>query len=182
MILVYGPPAAGKLTVSTELAKLTGYKLFHNHVSIDCVRPVFEFGTPPFFRMVERIRMDMLAEAAREGVDVIHTFVYAHGPDDDYVARVIAAVEENGGTAELVMLTCRVDETLARVSNEERLSMRKIATPSTLAELHEKYDLYTPYPGRESLVIDNTDLPPDECASLIIRHYDLSADEDHERT
>ncbi len=180
MILVYGPPATGKFTVSTELARLTGYKLFHNHVSIDCVRPVFQFGTAPFGRMVERIRMDILAEAAREGVDIIHTFVYAHGPDDEYVGKVLAAVEDNGGKADLVMLTCKLDETLARVSNDARLATRKIATADTLAQLHEEYDLYAVYPGRESLVIDNTDLPPKETADLIVRHFGLKVIEEHE--
>jgi len=41
-------PASGKLTVATELAKLTRFKLFHNHVSIQFVKSIFEFGTKPF--------------------------------------------------------------------------------------------------------------------------------------
>jgi shikimate kinase len=30
-IVIFGPPAVGKMTVGQELARLTGYKLFHNH-------------------------------------------------------------------------------------------------------------------------------------------------------
>ena len=45
LVFIYGPPAVGKLTVATELVKLTGFKLFDNHVSIDFVKSVFEFGT-----------------------------------------------------------------------------------------------------------------------------------------
>ena len=41
LIFIYGPPAAGKLTVATEIAALTGYKVFHNHLSIDCIEPIF---------------------------------------------------------------------------------------------------------------------------------------------
>ena len=81
LIIIYGAPAAGKLTIATEVARRTGFKLFHNHVSIDCVRPVFDFGSPPFLRMIETIRFAMIAEAAREGVGLIHTFVYASGED-----------------------------------------------------------------------------------------------------
>lgn len=48
LIIIHGPPAAGKLTESRELAERTGYKVFHNHISIDCVKPVFELGSKPF--------------------------------------------------------------------------------------------------------------------------------------
>jgi tRNA uridine 5-carbamoylmethylation protein Kti12 len=53
LIIIHGPPAAGKLTVANEVAKLTGFKVFHNHLSIDCVKPVFEFGSEAFWRIVQ---------------------------------------------------------------------------------------------------------------------------------
>jgi tRNA A37 N6-isopentenylltransferase MiaA len=31
LLFIYGPAAVGKLTIGRELAKLTGYRLFHNH-------------------------------------------------------------------------------------------------------------------------------------------------------
>ena len=106
LIIIHGPPAAGKLTVATDLADRTGFKLFHNHVSIDCVKPVFEFGTPPFMRMIELIRFGTIAEAARENVSLIHTFVYALGEDDEHFTKLISAAEDNGGEAHLVLLRC----------------------------------------------------------------------------
>jgi tRNA uridine 5-carbamoylmethylation protein Kti12 len=48
LVFIYGPPAAGKLTVATELSRLTGFKLFHNHVSIQFVESLFEYGTRTF--------------------------------------------------------------------------------------------------------------------------------------
>ena len=119
LIIIHGPPAAGKLTVGTELAARTGFKLFDNHVSIDCVKRVFDFGTPPFERLVERIRNETFAEAARENVSVIHTFVYAFGIDDEYFQRKIASVEDNGSEVNLVLLRCD-DETRRCVSATNR--------------------------------------------------------------
>ena len=76
LLIIYGPPGAGKLTLARELQTATSFKLFDNHVSIDCVRSVFEFGTEPFGRLVGRIRLDVLAEAARQRIaGVIFTFV-----------------------------------------------------------------------------------------------------------
>ncbi len=64
LIFIYGAPAVGKLTVARELARLTGFKVFHNHLSIDCIEPIFDFGTPSFFKLIELIRVETVAEAA----------------------------------------------------------------------------------------------------------------------
>jgi replication-associated recombination protein RarA len=37
LILLYGPPAVGKLTIAKEIARLTGFKLFHAHLTSDLV-------------------------------------------------------------------------------------------------------------------------------------------------
>ena len=173
LIIIYGPPAAGKLTVANEIAARTGFKVFHNHLSIDCVQPVFDFGTAPFGRLVEKIRMDTIAEAAREGVDLIHTFVYAHGPDDDHFRRIIAAAEDNGGEVSLVLLRCRIDEGKRRVTAETRVRMRKVKTPEMLESLHDNFEMHKPLPGHETLIVDNTELTAPQAAEQIIEHFAL---------
>lgn len=173
LIIIYGPPAAGKLTTAAALSEATGSRVFHNHVSIDCALSVFDFGTPAFGRLVHKIRYETLAEAARSGVDVIHTFVYDHGPDDEHFYRLIAAAEDNGGKVLLVMLQCAKAETLRRVTADSRARIGKIATPEMLTGIHERHEMYTPLPGRETLEIDNTDLPASETARLIIEHFGL---------
>ena len=40
-IQIIGPQAVGKMTVGQELAKITGLKLFHNHMTIDLVSNFF---------------------------------------------------------------------------------------------------------------------------------------------
>ena len=45
LILIFGPQAVGKMTVGQELATLTGLKLFHNHMTIDLVSPIFDYST-----------------------------------------------------------------------------------------------------------------------------------------
>ena len=107
LIFIYGPPAAGKLSVAKELAAATGMKLFHNHLSIDCVGSIFEFGTPPYFKLIDKIRLDVIGEAAREKINgLIFTFVYAHPKDKAFVDRVAQAVEKHGGRICLVQLYC----------------------------------------------------------------------------
>ena len=39
------PTSSWKMTVGQELATLTGLKLFHNHMTIDLVSPIFDYST-----------------------------------------------------------------------------------------------------------------------------------------
>jgi len=173
LIIIHGPPAAGKLTVATELASRTGYKLFHNHVSIDCVKPVFEFGTPPFNYLIETIRVETIAEAARQKVDLIHTFVYAFGTDDEHFHKLISAAEDNGGEVHLVLLHCEDNVRKQRIVDESRVRIGKLTDPDSVDTSQERNDLLSPLPGRETLVIDTTDVTPDDAALRIIEHYGL---------
>ena len=175
VVYIYGPPAAGKLTVAKELAALTGYRIFHNHLSIDCVLPVFEFGSDPFWRLVHSIRESIMAEAAREGIDLIFTTVYNHPGSQPQTGRRFQAIESNGGRVCLVQLTCSIDALEARVAAEHRGEMGKIDSVSQLRQVLSEYDTYTPIPGRESLCIDNTVIPASEVARRIIEHYGLTS-------
>lgn len=173
LLVIYGPPAAGKLTVASEIAERTGFKLFHNHVSIDCVKSVFEFGTKPFLRMIELIRFQTIAEAARENVSLIHTFVYALGEDDEHFAKLIAACEDNGGDVHLVLLICGDEERKKRISNESRVRIGKLTNPDSIDESRLRYELSCTYPGRESLVIETDHAAPHDVADKIIEHFKL---------
>lgn len=173
LLIIHGPPAAGKLTVSLEIAQRTGFKVFHNHLSIDCVKPVFEFGSPPFWRVIKTIRNETIAEAAREGIDLIHTFCYEFKVDDEQFRELISAAENNGGEVNLVLLRCEPEELKRRIGNESRVKIGKLASPEAVERSLELYDLRSPLPGRETLILDTTDIQPDQTAKLIIDHFGL---------
>jgi RNase adaptor protein for sRNA GlmZ degradation len=174
LVFIYGPPGAGKLTVAKEIRRATAFKLFDNHVSINCVESVFDFGTEPFGRLVGRIRLDIIEEAARQKIEgVVFTFVYAHPQDAPFVEEVCGAVERHGGEVCLVRLTCDKNSLESRVPDAERARQRKVSTLELLHEIMGRYDIFSPVQGRESLEIDNTDLSPGEAASRVVEHYGL---------
>lgn len=59
LIMITGPQAVGKMTVGQELAKLTNFKLFHNHMSIDLVNNFFSYSTKEGQDMVKMLRINM---------------------------------------------------------------------------------------------------------------------------
>jgi predicted kinase len=175
LVFIYGPPGVGKLTVAKELAALTGYKLFHNHLSIDCVLPLFPYGSEPFGRLVLQIRYTVLEEAARQGVDVIYTQPFAVG-DEAQVERIERIVGQHGGQIFFVKLFCDRALLNERIATEERKALRKPASIQGLQSYEEQHpQLFATIPNRESLTIDNTHLPPDEAARQIAAHYGLPA-------
>jgi shikimate kinase len=178
LVFIYGPPASGKLTVATELAKLTGFKLFHNHVSIQFVQSIFEFGTKTFWRLINKYRLEMIEEAAKEGIDAIFTFVYSTGEDDKFVKRVIQKVRSNGGQVCLVCLYCDRKELARRVKSSQRRSMGKVGTVKLLSDLFRRYNLDLEIPFQKSLSIDTTNQTPRSAAKSIARHYRLSSRRD----
>lgn len=174
LVLIYGPPAAGKLTVASSLAASTGFRLFHNHLTVDCVGAVFDFGTAPFVRLVDKIRIDLIEEAAREKIDgLIFTFVYANPQDNRFIDRITSAVERHGGEVCFVQLYCDARRLEERVVAESRRKFGKIGTVETLKEVMGRYELFSAVPGREGLSIDNTDLPAEEAVSRIKARFDL---------
>src|SRR5262245_15108316 len=173
LLFIYGPPAAGKLTVANEVAKRTGFKVFHNHLSIDAVLPVFEFGTKPFNRLVELIRVETVAEAARENVDLIFTFCYAKGLDEELVAKVERAAKENGAEVHYVLLTCSPEELKRRIVLEDRKKFKKANSVEMMEMFLERYDLSSPVPLVDSLTIDNTELSAAEAAEQLIDQFGL---------
>lgn len=173
LVYIYGPPAVGKLTVATELARRTGYKLFHNHLSISAIEPVFEFGTPTFWRLVHAIRADVIESAATEDISLVYTGVYENPHDLPLVEHRFGLVEKHGGSALLVKLTCERATLEGRVESQSRRERRKLSELAAWRTAVEGKDVDSLIPGYESLVIDNTHLSPDQVATRIIRHYDL---------
>ncbi|MDE1860385.1 MAG: AAA family ATPase [Candidatus Micrarchaeota archaeon] len=173
LVYIYGPPGVGKFTVGKELSRMTGYKLFHNQLSIEFVRSVFEFGTEPFNRLVINYRKEMIEEAARNKVSLIFTSAYASGYNDEFMKGVIRSVEKHGGKVHFVQLYCDKDVLLRRVRGKSRTEFYKIRSSRKLDELLHKYNHMSTIPFRSSLFVDNTSITPRQAAMKIASYYKL---------
>lgn len=173
LVFIYGPPAVGKLTVGEALAKQTGFRLFHNHLAVDAVKPVFDFGTSSFWKLVGQLRKEVLGEAAKEGVDTIFTFVYAKGEDDEYVKEIVRTVKSHGGEVCFVRLHCTPKELDRRVANKSRKKIGKLTSRSALAELASKFDITSEVPFAGGMSLDTTKASPEKVSAAIAKHFGL---------
>ena len=176
LIFLHGWPGVGKLTVARELAKLTGAPVFHNHLTVDLLEPVFAFGSPPFVELRESIWLAVIARAAKEGLPgLIFTFVFERTVRAQFPAETIATVEAQGGEVLFVELRCQQDELARRLVNPERARYGKLRSLETLRELSAAGAFVSPALPCANLIIDNTALSPPECAQEIARRLNLMA-------
>jgi len=175
LIIIHGPPAAGKLTIANALAWRTDFKVFHNHLSIDCTVPVFGLGSDGFWDLNLRIRCYIIAEAARQEINVIHTFCYAKDVDDEAYRQLVKAARDNGGEVHAVFVNSRDEVRKKRICDESRVRIRKLTDPASVDRQRGENLLFSVHPDftDETLVIDTSDTTPDEAATMIINRFDL---------
>jgi len=122
LIFLYGLPATGKLTVAQELAATTGYKVFHNHLAVDLLLSVFDFGTPRFVALREEIWLSVIEAACENGLlGLIFTFAPEATVRAEFISRLADLMARKGGEVEFVELTCPLEELKERMENPSRL-------------------------------------------------------------
>jgi len=178
-VIIFGPPAVGKMTVGYELAKLTGFKLFHNHMTIELVLNFFNFGQPQFHRLVGEFRRRLFEEiAASDLPGLIFTYVWAldQASDKAFIDGSCHLFRGKGGEVYFVELEAEQSERLRRNESEFRLaekpSKRQVEeSRRRLLENDQKYKLNSAgdfFFEENYLKINNTNLSASEVARKIM--------------
>lgn len=170
LIFLHGLPGVGKLTVARELAALTGFKLFHNHLTVDLVTSVFEFGSEPFVELREQIWLAVFGEAVKVDLPgLIFTFAYEPTVRDTFVREVQRVVESSGGNVSFVELTCSQGELERRLTNPSRQRFGKMTSVELFRQLSNANAFKDPGIPSDRFVLDITALTPNEAAKLIVK-------------
>ncbi len=182
LLFVFGPPAVGKMTVGRAVADAGGYRLFHNHHVIEPLLDVFDFGTPPFNRLLTEFRQRVLEEAAVDDTDLVFTLVWGLDlPEDTALMRIhLAPFVEAGRRIAIVELYADLDTRLDRNHTPYRLaekkSKRDLAWSDDNVRGLERVQMNTgtPSPADELIAeyphlrIDNTGRTPEDVAAEIL--------------
>lgn len=174
LVFLYGPPGVGKYTLGVELAARTGFRLLHNHLTVNLVSAVFERDSDAWLRLLRSVRRDILSEAARYGVDLIMTGVFSGTSEHGEAWRtMLEPVEAQGGSVLFVQLTCERAELFRRVAQENRRALDKLVDPARLSESLERFDMFSAAPFGRHLCLDITHVAPSDAATAIIQHYGI---------
>jgi AAA domain len=181
-VLIFGPPAVGKMTVGYALAQQTGLKLFHNHMTIELVLNFFPFGHSQFGKLVGEFRRRILEEVAASDLPgLIFTYVWAlDDPGDKAEVDAYCTIfRQHGGQVYFVELEATLDERLKRNRTEFRLAQKPSKRNSAQSQ-HNLLDAETRYKlnstndfyYQESYIkINNTNLSAVDTANIIVNQF-----------
>jgi hypothetical protein len=186
LVIIFGPPAVGKMTVGYELERLTGLRLFHNHMTIDLVLRFFEFGRPPFQRLVSEFRARIFEEVAASDLPgLIFTYVWALDDprDKEFIDRSTEVFRARGADVCFVELQATQEERLRRNETEFRLAQKPpkrdlSRSRQRLLEDDKRYRLSSSssdefFYQERYLKLDTTALAPDVVARQIAITFGL---------
>ncbi|MEE6295619.1 hypothetical protein [Georgenia wangjunii] len=194
LLVIFGPPAVGKMTVGREIANRSEFRLLHNHALIEPLLEVFDYGTPPFNRLLSTWRAQVVEEAASFGTDLLLTYVWGLDlqTDADELATHIRPYVERRADVAFVELAADLDTRLQRNRTELRLaekrSKRDVPWSDSNVRDMERFVMNTgheaslglPLPGalllseHRHMRLDNSRLAPHEAAAQILTWVDRS--------
>ena len=181
LVLLIGNSAVGKMTVGQELMKLTGLRLFHNHMMIEPVLEIFGQWRPD---VTQRLRQVIFEEFAKTDLyGMIFTFMWAFDMQSDWdyidwVKGIFGLPEEDVYYVELI---APQEVRLRRNATDNRLkhkaSKRSIADSDARLIRDDENWRCESLPGEIThpnyLRLENAEIPAAEAARIIKEHFQL---------
>ena len=181
LVFLIGNAAVGKMTVGQELMKLTGLKLFHNHMTIEPVIEIFGQFDGKVIQRLRQVIFEEFAKSDRYGMIFTYMWAFDQQSDWDYIEYVKSIFKPYDTEFYYVELVASQEVRLERNATENRLqnkaSKRDVKLSNQrLVRDDSKYRLESfdgEIPFENYMKIDNSNLPPDEVARIIKDRFSL---------
>ena len=177
LVLIIGSGAVGKMTVGQELMKITGLRLFHNHMTIEPVIDVFGYFNAPVIIKMRELIFEEFLKTDNEGMIFTVMWAFDMPSDREYVLDVASKFDE----VYCVELIADQSVRLERNKTENRLRHKAskrdlVASEQRVLNEDTNHRLVSEpgeIPFENYLRIDNTNLAPDVVARMIKESFSL---------
>jgi hypothetical protein len=184
LLFVIGPPAVGKMSVGAAVAGRTGFKLLHNHMTIEPLLRIFPYDSPHFARLNDEFRTRILQEAAASDLPgLVFSVVWDFDDprDAEIVDRYAAPFKERDSRILFLELTAPLETRLERNAGATRLAEKPSKQDLDWSRRHvieldgkHRMNSHGWFDGRDDhLLVDNTHLSPDEVARQAVEFFRL---------
>ena len=184
-IIITGPQAVGKMAVGKVLCEKTGLKLFHNHMTIEMVIPIFPYKSDEAQTLIRAFRkqiFEVMAKSNEKGMVFTYVWAFDRKEDNEYITNLLEMFESHGASTYIVELYSDLEVRLERNKTPLRLkekpSKQNIQwSEEELKNSMKKYRLNS-FEGEikhsNYLKFDNSHLSEEEAADKIIEHFSLN--------
>lgn len=172
LIFLYGRPAVGKVTVARELARLTGWRLFHNHLTVNLALALYDFGTAGFIALRETVWFAAFRQALADRLPVlIFTFNPENTVPQRFIDELFSEVRHAGG--EVIPIELVANETVIeqRLASASRHNDGKLVDLELYRQLRARGVFHSPAIPEPRMRVDTTTHSPAEAAALIAREF-----------
>ena len=174
LVFIIGSGAVGKMTVGQELMKLTGLRLFHNHMTIEPVIAVFGNYNGKVVNEIREIIFREFAASDLPGMIFTYMWAFDQQADWDYIEHVKEIFVPYGTEFYYVELVAPQEIRLVRNATANRIANKpsKADVEASNARLkgEDAYRLVS-YEGEipfdNYLRIDNSNLSAEDAAKRI---------------
>ncbi len=177
LLVIYGPPAVGKLTTAKKLSEMTGYCAFHSHLAIDLVSSITPEDSDyvKYSDFLSKIIYDCVKFTWKNGQQgLIMTTTYTGTKKQKKLLKALKKlVVSDGGEMYFVRLNCNVDELKKRVVSPSRDYYGKLMDVNELVKWMSQSNYLYKVDFAEVLDIDNTRLDPEAVAEIIKSRFNL---------
>ncbi len=173
VILLYGSPGVGKLTVAEEISKKTNFKIFHNHLISDLLDNFYESGTKEFsdkFVFLWTYLFKELLKINNEGIIITLAYglqTFRGEKDDELFLKIKKSTEKEGAKLIFVKLECSKEELKKRITSKSRKKYNKLRSFCVLEKIRKKYNIDKNFSFAENIVINTTNLSAKSTAKII---------------
>lgn len=179
LVIIIGNGAVGKMTVGQELAKITGLRLFHNHMSIEPIIDIFGEYNGDIVRKFRELVFTEFSKTDKYGLIFTYIWAFDTQSDWDYMEHLREIFK--GADIYYAELVAPQKVRLQRNATENRLKHKpskrnlewsnEMIIESDSENRLESYDGEVPY--ENYIKIDNTNLSAAETAKMIRDRFGL---------
>lgn len=171
------------MTVGQELSAITGLKLFHNHMTIDLLEPLYGF-TPEMWRLAKMFRREIFQSFSKNdqyGMIFTKIWYFDQQEDWDEIEYICNIFSSQGVEIYFVELEADVEVRILRNKTDHRLEHKPTKRNIEQSELHlldtfesrRMNSKEAEIKAKNYIRINNTNLNSAEVALRIKREFNL---------
>jgi len=174
VLFIYGPAASGKYSIGQTVSEQLELPLFHNHLVVDAVKVLFDFGTPGFCQL----RADMWLSAFQIAAKHQQSFVFTFHPERTVAPELPGLLEQavtaQGGVVHYIELVCEESQLMQRLNSQSRQRFGKLTDVDLYHQIKVEGGFDFPEFCQPVLSLDTSRLSAQQSALRIIdwfRHH-----------